>query len=180
MSTSPGEFPLWIKGRAFEDFHVGQQFDHHWGRTLERYDSTLFSSLTLYYVPAYLNEEAARERGRPAGLINPYLVFLLVLGMSVEDTSEGIDGAEGAFLGVKHVRFLADVVAGDTITAHTTVVAVRESNSRPQSGIVTWATSGRNQRGETVLEFERTNLVARRREVPEGSYHTPARVEAAR
>jgi itaconyl-CoA hydratase len=120
--------------------------------------------LTLHYVPLYLNAAWAEAHGRPGNLINPYLVFLLVLGMSVEDTSEGVDGAEGAFLGVKRVEHLADVVDGDTITARTTVVAKRSSGSRPHAGIVTWRTTGRNQRGIDVLRFERTNLISRRPE----------------
>lgn len=164
MTSSPGDFPLWTKGRSYEDFEIGQRFDHHWGRTLERSESTLFSSLTLHYIPLYLNAEYAREVGRPYGLINPYLVFLLILGMSVEDTSEGVDGAEGAFLGVRTVSFVSDVVAGDTIMARTVVTAMRESASRPNGGIVTWATAGINQHGDTVLEFERTNLVLKRRD----------------
>jgi len=162
MSTSITDFPLRTKGRYYEDFEVGQTLDHHWGRTLQHYDSMLYSSLTLSYAPIYQNREFARANGRPEDLINPYFIFLLVLGMSVEDTSEGVDGADGAFLGVKKVEFLADVRAGDTIVARTTVVAKRESNSRPSSGIVTWATHGVNQRGEKILAFERTNLVSRR------------------
>ena len=164
MSTSPSEFPLWAKGRYYDDFEEGQEFEHHWGRTLSWYDSTLFSSLTLHYVPLYLNSEWAAAHGRPRELINPYLIFLLVLGMSVEDTSEGVDGAEGAFLGVKQVEHLADVVAGDTITARTIVVSKRFSSSRPGAGIVTWRTTGSNQHGIDVLRFERTNLTSRRPE----------------
>ncbi len=162
MSSSPADFPLWPKGRFYEEFEVGQRFEHHWGRTVERYDSTLFSSLTLHYVPLYVNTVFAERAGRVPDLINPYFVFLLVLGMSVEDTSEGVDGAEGAFLGVKSVAFRDDVRAGDTITSRTEVVALRTSESRPGSGIVTWSTAGVNQHGKVVLELERTNLVTRR------------------
>lgn len=159
---TPNEFPLWAKGRYYEDFEEGQQFEHHWGRTLRAYDSTLFSSLTLHYVPIYMNNEWAQDQGRPKNLINPYLTFLLTLGMSVEDTSEGVDGSEGAFLGVKRVEFIKDVVDGDSITAYTTVISKRHSNSRPHAGIVAWRTTGKNQYGDDVLRFERTNLVSRR------------------
>lgn len=162
MKPAVNEFPLWARGRYFEDFFEGQQLDHHWGRTVSSYDSTLFSSLTMHYVPVYLNSEWAALNKRPRGLINPYFTFLLVLGMSVEDTSEGVDGAEGAFLGVKDVEILEDVVDGDTITSRTTVVAKRESRSRPHAGIVTWSTIGVNQEGLEVLRFERTNLTFRR------------------
>ena len=52
---------------------------------------------------------------------------------------------------------------GDTVTAESTVIDLRESESRPDSGIVSWRTVGTNQRGETVITYERTNLVAKRR-----------------
>jgi itaconyl-CoA hydratase len=162
MNAHPAEFPLWSRGNYFENFEVGQTFDHHWGRTVHQYDSVLFNSLTLSYAPVYLNNEFAKDRIGTGCEINPYFIFLLVLGMSVEDTSEGVDGAEGAFLGVKEVQFLQPVTDGDTITAHTSVVATRVSGSRPNSGIVTWRTTGRNQHGQNVLQFERTNLVSRR------------------
>jgi len=80
--------------------------------------------------------------------------------MSVEDLSE----AGGPFLGVEDCRFLSPVYPGDTITARSVVLDKRESSSRPTSGIVTWQTTVTNQRGEVVLEYRRTNLVAKRRE----------------
>lgn len=163
MEMAPKDFPLWKKGRFFEDFEVGQTFNHHWGRTVQAYDSIIFNSLTLSYAPLYNNDEYARLLGHSQSPINPYLIFLLVLGMSVEDTSEGVDGAEGAFLGVEYVRFGSMVFPDDTITSHTEVEGLRESASRPNGGIATWLTTGRNQRGEVVLEFKRTNLTAKKR-----------------
>lgn len=157
-------FPLWARGKYYEDFYEGQTLNHHWGRTVRSYDSALFSSLTMHYVPIYFNDEWASLNNRSRGLINPYFTFLLVLGMSVEDTSEGVDGAEGAFLGVREVEILNDVVDGDTITARTTVVAKRRSGSRPHAGIVTWSTVGTNQAGVDVLRFVRTNLTSCRPE----------------
>lgn len=164
MNVEPKDFPLWTKGRYYDDFEIGQEFDHHWGRTIHGYDSVLFNSLTLSYAPAYNNDEFARALGNERAPINPYFIFLLVLGMSVEDTSEGVNGAEGAFLGVERVDFLAPVYAQDTITSHTTVLKLRVSESRPNGGIATWHTIGRNQRGECVLELVRTNLVVRKAE----------------
>lgn len=158
----PSGFTLWRRGRFFEDFHVGQRIDHHWGRTVREYDSVLFNSLTLNYLPVYSNAEFAASLGLPAQPVNPYFVFLVVMGMSVEDTSEGVNGADGAFLGVESVDFIADVFADDTVTATTVVEAVRPSASRPKHGIVTWRTTGINQDDTKVLEFVRTNLVVRR------------------
>ena len=91
--------------------------------------------------------------------MNPLLVFLTVFGLSVEDLSE----AGGLFLGVEDLGYGPPVYPGDTLTARSTVTDKRESDSRPESGIVTWHTRGYNQRGEQVIEFHRTNFVAKGR-----------------
>ena len=92
-------------------------------------------------------------------VVDPLLVLCTVIGLSVEDLSE----AGGPFLGVEDVEFLRPVYPGDTVTARSVVVAKRESESRPAFGVVTWETEGRNQRGEVVISYRRTNLVAKRR-----------------
>ncbi len=87
-------------------------------------------------------------------------VLCTVVGVSVEDLSE----AGGPFLGVNDVVFHQPVYPGDTLSARSEVVSMRESEKRPTSGIVTWRTEARNQKGELVVSYERTNLVAKRRE----------------
>lgn len=149
----------WRKGNHFEQFTIGQEFTHHWGRTINEGDNSLFSSLTLSYNPAYFNAEYAKSHGHPGVQVNPMLVFTTVFGLSVEDLSE----AGGLFLGVDDLAYGVPVYPGDTVTASSTVTDMRESESRPESGIVTWHTRGRNQRGEQVIEFHRTNFVARER-----------------
>ena len=86
------------------------------------------------------------------------LVFTAVSGRSVEDLSEG----GGPFLGLEALVFGEPVHPGDTLTARSEVVDVRDSASRPGTGIVTWHTEGRNQRDALVVEYRRTNLVGRR------------------
>jgi len=149
----------WRKGHTFEQFAVGQEFVHHWGRTINEGDNSVFSSLTLSYNPLYFNAEFAKAHGHPAIQVNPMLVFTTVFGLSVEDLSE----AGGLFLGVDDLVYGAPVYPGDTLTARSTVTDMRESESRPESGIVTWHTRGYNQRGEQVIEFHRTNFVAKGR-----------------
>ena len=149
----------WPKGNKFEQFSIGQQFTHHWGRTINESDNSIFSSLTLSYNASYFNAEYAKAHGHPGIQVNPMLVFLTVFGLSVEDLSE----AGGLFLGVDDLAYGANVYPGDTVTARSTVTDMRESGSRPESGIVTWHTIGENQRGERVIEFHRTNLVAKER-----------------
>ena len=152
-------FPLRPKGNGYEDFREGQVFEHHWGRTLGEGDATLFATTALRFTPLYFNAEAARALGHPTTPINPLLVFNTVFGLSVEDLSEG----GGPFLGVNALAYGVPVYPGDTVSARSEVVAARESGGRPQFGIVSWRTTGANQRGETVVAFERTNLVRKRR-----------------
>ncbi len=145
--------------RRYEDFTVGQVFEHHWGRTLNEGDNSLFSALTLSYNPHYFNGEYAKANGHPGVVLNANLVFLTVFGLSVEDNSE----SGGLFLGVEDLTFSKDCYPGDTLTARSTVLDKRESDSRPEQGIVTWHTEGFNQRKERVIDFKRTNFVMKRR-----------------
>jgi acyl dehydratase len=156
----PTTFTLLRKGRSFEEFEVGRRFEHHWGRTLTEGDNALFTTTTLAYNPLYFNAEYARAEGHPSTVMNPMLVLCTVVGLSVEDLSE----AGGPFLGIDELTFHAPVYAGDTLAASSTVVAARESDSRPEFGVVTWHTEGRNQRGELVVDYKRSNLVGKRRQ----------------
>jgi len=154
----PSSFPVWRRGNQYQDFEPGQQWQHHWGRTLTHGDNAIFTTATCNWNPMHTNVEFARAHGHPDVVVNPMLVLCTVLGLSVEDLSE----AGGPFLGVNECRFHQPVYPGDTITASSEVVETRESASRPRDGIVTWHTEARNQRGELVLDFRRTNLVAKR------------------
>ncbi len=152
-------FPVARKGNQFQDFTDGQELVHHWGRTLTDGDNAIFSTATCNWNPMHLNVEYARAHDHPDVVINPMLVLCTVVGLSVEDLSE----AGGAFLGMEDVTFHRPVYPGDTLTAASTVVDKRESNSRPNDGIVTWYTEARNQRGEMVVDYRRTNLVTKGR-----------------
>lgn len=154
-------FAVARKGRQFEDFSEGQVLVHHWGRTITEADNALFSTAMCNWNPMYLNAEYARAHGHPAVVVNPMLVLCTAVGLSVEDLSE----AGGPFLGMDEVVFHRPVYPGDTITARSRVVSSVESASRPTSGIVTWWTEARNQDGEPVVSYRRTNLVAKRRGV---------------
>ena len=147
-------------GNQFQDFETGQVWQQHWGRTLTQADGLMFTSATCNWNPMYINREFARAHGHPDTPLNPMLVLCTAVGLSVEDLSEG----GGPFLGVEDCRFVAPLYPGDTITARSVVLDKRESASRPASGIVTWRTTVTNQRGEVVLEYRRTNLVAKRKE----------------
>lgn len=142
------------KGNFYDDFADDQVFEHHWGRTLNSGDNSLFSTLTLHYNPAYTNLEHAKSLGHDRVVVNPLLVFNTVLGLSVEDLSE----VGGPFLGIKDCNFHRPFYEGDTITAKSTVIERRMSN-REGAGIITWHTEGFNQDGELVIDYIRTNFV---------------------
>jgi len=154
------------KGNLYDDFQLGQVFEHHWGRTLNEGDNTLFSTLTLSFNPLYFNAPYARAHGHRQVVVNPMLVFLTVFGLSVEDLSE----AGGLFLGVDNLTFHRRVYPGQTLVARSTVVDKRESTSRPGHGIVTWHTEGflqesasRDSREQPVIvDFRRSNLIPKR------------------
>jgi acyl dehydratase len=162
--TDLSSFPLRRRGHLFEEFEVGRVFEHHWGKTVTAGDNSLFSSVTHAYNPIYLNAERARADGHPDVVVSPMLVLCIVVGLSVEDLSE----VGGPFLGIDGLTFHRPVYPDDTLTARSTVIEARTSRSRPGSGVVTWHTEGYNQRGELVIDYRRTNLVARagRRQEP--------------
>src|ERR1700739_2327478 len=139
----------WRKGRFYHDQPEGGERVHHWGRTFTETDSVLVSTLTLSFNPTYTNREYARRRGYRDLVINPLFVFNTALGLSVEDNSE----VGGFFLGVEKLVYGEAVHPGDTMGGTSLTKTKRLSTSRPNMGIITWHTVGRNQRDEIVVEF---------------------------
>jgi acyl dehydratase len=146
------------RGRFFEDFEPGALYRHHWGRTLTEAESIQFSTWTMNANPLYFNREHAKALGFPALPIQPLLVLNVIFGLSVEDLSEKAI----AHLGYWKMRFLAPVYPGDTLFSESEVLGKRESDSKPDRGIVHVRTRGVNQREEPVLEYERKILVQKR------------------
>lgn len=142
-------------GRYFEDFEPGDVYEHRPGRTVTATENTWFTLLTMNTHPLHFDERygAASEFGRTL-VCSPFTVSLLV-GMSVSDVSQKAI----ANLGWKEIRLPHPVFAGDTLYAETEVLSKRESKSRPEAGLVTVRTIGRNQDGTVVCEFERTMLI---------------------
>jgi itaconyl-CoA hydratase len=145
-------------GRYFEDFEVGATYEHRPGRTLSEADNTWFTLLTMNTHPIHFDAEYAKhtEYGRP--VVVSTLTLAVLVGMSVSDISQKAI----ANLGWERIKLPRPVFAGDTLYAESTVLDKRDSESRPDQGIVTVRTIGRNQRGEVVCEFERTILVMKR------------------
>ena len=157
-------------GRLFEEFRVGDVYEHRPGRTITEADNIHFSLLTMNRHP--LHCDAAWATGTEFGrtLVNSTLTLAVVTGLSVDDVS----ACAIANLGWSNVRLPAPVYAGDTLYARSKVVAARPSRSRPEAGIVTVLTEGYNQHGTVVIRFERQILVPRRgQETETGGPDTP-------
>ena len=154
-----------MPGLYFEEFTVGQQFDHEWTRTLTDMDNVLFSSPTMNVQPLHIDAEfaAATEFGRP--LINSLFTLGLMIGMSVNDTTLRTTVAN---LGMTDVAFPKPLFAGDTIRVRTKVLSLRESKTRPQAGIVEFEHTALNQRNEVVARCRRSALMHKRASLAAG------------
>ena len=145
-----------MAGRFFDQWQVGDHVAHEVTRTVTETDNVLISTLTHNPQPLHLDHEvaAASEFGKP--LVNSIFTFGLMVGVSVADTTLGTLIAN---LGYDKLVFPTPVFAGDTLRSETECIALRESKSRPNAGIVTWAHRSFNQRGEKVCECTRSALI---------------------
>lgn len=145
-------------GRYYEDFVVGDIYEHRPGRTITDTDNVWFTLLTMNTHPAHFDYEFAKrtEFGKPL-VCSPFTVALMV-GMSVSDVSQ----KAVANLGWDSIKLIHPLFPGDTLYAESEVLDKRESRSRPEQGIVTVKTTGKNQTGEIVCTFNRTMLIWKR------------------
>ena len=145
-------------GRYFEDFVVGEIYEHRPGRTISEADNTWFTLLTMNQHPLHFDANYAAKSEFGARLVNSCLTLSIVVGMSVSDVSQKAIGN----LGWTDIRLTAPVFVGDTIYAESEVLAKRESAKRPTQGVVTVRTRGRKADGVEFISFERTVLVPKR------------------
>ena len=145
-----------MPGRFFDEWKVGDRVEHSISRTVTETDNLLISTLTHNPQPLHIDHEAAAktEFGRP--LVNSVFTFGLMIGVSVNDTTLGTLVAN---LGYDRLVFPKPVFVGDTLRSESECVELRESKSRPNAGIVTWAHRSFNQRGELVCECTRSALL---------------------
>jgi acyl dehydratase len=148
-----------MSGRFFDEWQVGDQVAHAITRTVTETDNVLVSALTHNPQPMHLDHEAAAasEFGQP--LVNSIYTFGLMIGVGVSDTTLGTLVAN---LGYNDLIFPKPVFVGDTLRSESECVAVRDSKSRPDAGIVTWAHRSFNQRGELVCQCTRSALLRRK------------------
>jgi len=145
-------------GRYYEDFVVGDIYEHRPGRTISEADNTWFTLLTMNTHPLHFDVEYGKASEFGRCLVASPLTLAILVGMSVTDVSQKAI----ANLGWKEIRMTAPVFPGDTLYAESEVLDKRESNSRPTAGVVTVSTTGKNQDGKVICTFERSILVAKR------------------
>jgi acyl dehydratase len=133
--------------------------EHPLRRTLTEADNVFFSTMTMNTNPLHLDAEFSKATPYGQRLVNSMLTLACVAGMSVNETTLGTTLAN---LGFDKIVFPNPVFHGDTIRITTEIVDVRESNSRPEAGIVHFRHVARNQRDEIVCDCQRAGLMLKR------------------
>lgn len=144
-------------GRYYEEFTVGDVYEHRPGRTISETDNTWFTLLTMNTHPMHFDAEYAKGSEFGKCIVCSPLTVALMVGMSVSDVSQKAI----ANLGWTDITLTFPLFAGDTLYATSEVMGKRESASRPNAGIVTVKTIGTNQDGKVVCTFNRSMLIAR-------------------
>ncbi len=159
--NSPGNF--------FEDFRIGQVIRHATPRTVSTGDVALYTSLFGARFAVQSSDAFAKAIGYPRAPIDDLLVFHIVFGKTVPDVSLNAV----ANLGYAGCYFRAPVYPGDTLSALSEVIGLKENSSR-KTGIVYVRTTGFNQDGIAVLEYVRWVMVRKRDEAaPPPGDHVP-------
>jgi len=146
-----------MAGLFFEQFSIGQVFQHATRRTVTEADNTWFSVATMNPAAIHLDEDYCRNNTEfGTRIVNSAFTLGLMVGLSVADTTMGTTVGN---LGMDEVRFPAPVFHGDTIRVETEVLEMRESKSRPNQGIVTFHHRAFNQKGQLVAQCKRAALM---------------------
>ena len=148
-----------MPGLYFDEFSVGQTFDHPIRRTITETDNVLITTMTHNPAPLHLDAEYMKDTEFGQPLVNSCLTLALMVGISVNDTTHGTAVAN---LGWDEVRFPKPLFHGDTIRIESEVLELRESKSRPDNGIVVFVHRAYNQHNELVGECKRSALMLKK------------------
>lgn len=148
-----------MAGVWFDELEVGQVFDHAIRRTVTETDNLLFTTMTHNPAQLHLDAEYMKDSDYGQVLVNSCFTLGLMVGVSVGDTTLGTAIAN---LGWDEVRFPKPLFVGDTLRIETEVIELRESRSRPEAGIVTFAHRAYNQHGDLVASCKRSGLQHKR------------------
>jgi len=145
-----------MAGKYFNQWQIGDTIAHEIRRTVTETDNLLFSVMTHNPQPLHIDAEAAKASEFGQILVNGTFTFALMVGLSVGDTTLGTLVAN---LGYDKLVMPKPVFLGDTLRAETEVIALKESKSRPDAGVVTFLHRCFNQRDDVVCSCERAALL---------------------
>ena len=148
-----------MPGLFYDEFSIGQKFDHPWTRTVTEMDNTLFCAMTLNVQPLHLDAHFAEKTEFGQRIVNSLFTAGLMVGMTVNDTTMGTTVGN---LGFTEMKFPKPVFHGDTLRAKTKVTAMRESRSRPDVGIVEFEHTCWNHREEMVAICRRQAMMRKK------------------
>lgn len=148
-----------MSGKYFDELEVGQRIPHAVGRTVTETDNVLFNSLTMNTQPLHLNEDFASRTDFGQRIMNGIFTLGLVVGLTVNDLTAGTIVANLSYEQVQHPHPLFH---GDTVYVETEILSKRDSQTRPDRGVVTLKHIGRNQAGRVCIEVTRTALFLKR------------------
>ncbi len=148
-----------MAGKYFEDLEIDWVFEHLPHRTVTETDNLLFTTMTHNPQPLHLDAEFARQTPYGQIIVNSYFTLALVVGLSVGDTTLGTTLGN---LGMEKVEFPNPVFVGDTLRVQTRIIDKRESQTKPDRGIVWFRHQGLNQRDELVCDALRKGMMLKR------------------
>ncbi|MHA6689781.1 MaoC family dehydratase [Devosia sp. A449] len=147
-----------MAGKYYDQWAVGDVIEHAVRRTVTETDNLLFTVMTHNTQPLHLDAEAAKASEFGQIIVNGTFTFALMIGLSVSDTTLGTLVAN---LGYDKVVMPKPVFIGDTLRCQSEVVELRNSQSRPEAGIVTFAHRLTNQSGQIVCQCLRMAMLSR-------------------
>ncbi|MET0198833.1 MULTISPECIES: MaoC family dehydratase [Nocardiaceae] len=155
MATHPATL-----GRFFEDYVVGDVYQHPLGRTISEADNTWITLLSMNTNQNHFNAHVAEQNPITEGrvIVNSGLTVAVVLGISVLDMSQNAISN----LAFTDIKMSHPLYAGDTLYAESLCTDKRESKSRPYAGIISMITRGLNQDGDEIISWKRSVMIATR------------------
>jgi acyl dehydratase len=145
-----------MPGLYYEQFSVGQLFEHAIRRTVTEADNVFFTAMTHNPAALHLDEEYGKTTEFGQRIVNSMFTLGLMVGISVHETTLGTTIAN---LGMDEVKFPKPVFHGDTLHVVSEVLEMRESKTRPTQGIVVFLHKAINQKGDTVAQCKRSALM---------------------
>ena len=149
-----------VLGRFYEDFIVGDTYQHPFGRTISETDCTWFTQLTCNTNQNHFNAHLALSNPVSNGriIVNSGLTVAIILGISVIDMSQNAV----ANLGLTDIKLTFPVYVGDTLYAESICTEARESSSKPDMGIISMFTRGLNQDGVEIVTWHRSVMIPKK------------------